>query len=111
MIDDPNFSDFAKFIEEITDRASYAHPMEFSLEQAAQKESEHTGEDMDLNFLIGPVVLRTKRDVMGIFHATEGCLYVMLASVSTHNLSICPVLIVSKEDSLAKDWATNRFSL
>jgi hypothetical protein len=51
------------------------------LQKAAEHEGLNADEDVDLDLLVGPMTLGAQTDVVGIFHAGEGVLDRMLASV------------------------------
>ena len=57
---------------------------------------------MHFHLLIGPMVLGTQSDVMTVFHASEGSLYMVLTAIASDDLHIAPLLVIRKEDGLTE---------
>ncbi len=76
---------------------------QFAPQQSAQHERENTVEDVDLDFLVGPVALWAQRDAVRIFHVAECALDMVLTAVPTDDLHIAPISVVRKENRFAEE--------
>ena len=72
------------------------------VEEASEEIAEDAGEDVDVEFLIGPVVLGSQGDVDGVLEVCEDGFYGSLTSVGADDLGGRPVVAVGDEDDAAE---------
>jgi hypothetical protein len=72
------------------------------VEEAGEEIAEDAGQDVDVEFLIGPVALRPQGDVDGVLEVCEDGFDGSLAAVGADDLGGCPVVAVGDEDDAAE---------
>jgi hypothetical protein len=72
------------------------------VEEAGEEIAEQTSQDMDVEFLIGPVVLRPQGDVDGVLEVGEDGFDGGLAAVGADDVGGRPVVAVCDEDDAAE---------
>ena len=75
------------------------------VQQSLQHQRHHTNEHMHLDFLVGPVILGTDRNVPDIFHVSKCALNMVLCAIAMHDLRIGPLGAVSEDEILAQQRA------
>jgi hypothetical protein len=101
-IHDTHFTDVAQFIEQVGNRAINSFSVQLSAKKTAKHEGEDAARDVHFDFLVGPVILGTQRNVAAVLHVAEGGFYVMLTSIASDDLHIRPLVVVREEDCLAE---------
>ena len=66
-------------------------------------QSEHAGEGVDADVVVGPVVHWGERHLVGIFELAEGELGLGLGAVASHHLGDRPVVAVGDQHAFAED--------
>jgi hypothetical protein len=72
------------------------------VEESGEEIAEDAGEDVDVDFLIGPVALRAQGDVDGVLEVCEDSFDGSLAAVGADDLGGCPVVAVGDENDAAE---------
>ena len=94
--------DAAELVEQLVRRALHALPLQLPLQQAAQEQGQHAAEDMHLDLLIRPVVLRSQRDAVPALHRPERAFHMVLRAIAPHDLRVAPVVVVREQQRLAE---------
>src|SRR6185295_4197229 len=72
------------------------------VEESSEEVPEDAGEDVDMEFLVGPVELGTQRDVDGILEVCEDGFDIGLSAVGTNDVGRVPVVAIGDEDDAAE---------
>lgn len=72
------------------------------VEKSSEEIGEDAGEDVDMEFLVGPVELGTQRDVDGILEVREDGFDISLTAVGVNDVGGGPVVAIGDEDDAAE---------
>src|SRR6266542_2240162 len=72
------------------------------VEESSEEVAEDAGEDVDMEFLVGPVELGTQGDVDGILEVCEDGFHIGLSAVGTNDVGGVPVVAICDEDDAAE---------
>jgi hypothetical protein len=75
------------------------------VKEAGEEVAEDTGQDVDVEFLVGPVALRSQGDVDGVLEVCEDGFDSSLAAVGADDLGGSPVVAVGDEDDATEGVA------
>ena len=89
-------------LEQGVERALQAMAAQVALQQTGQQQRQHAAEDVDLDLLIGPVVLGAQGDAVGALHLAEGPFDMVLGAIAAHDIGIAPVVVVGEQERLAE---------
>ena len=97
-----DLADFAELLEQGVERAWQAMAAQVALQQTGQQQRQHAAEHVDLDLLIGPVVLGAQGDAVRPLHLAEGAFDVVLGAIAAHDVGVAPVVVVGEQERLAE---------
>jgi len=100
-----DFVDLFETLRDPSDTHRKASLGEFPTQQAHDHQGKHAIKSVDSEFLVGPMMARTKRKESRVFHATKCCFDVGLAPVGKDNLFVGPLIAVAEKHGFAEKRA------
>jgi len=104
-----DFVDLFETLRDPSDTHRKASLGEFPTQQAHDHQGKHAIKSVDSEFLVGPMMARTKRKESRVFHATKCCFDVGLAPVGKDNLFVGPLIAVAEKHGFARSVRSSFF--
>ena len=97
-------SDLTKKIEQTREPFPVVQLSRFKFHDPPQYKREHAAECVDMDLLVGPMVLWTRRHMFIVFELAKSFLHFALSAIGKYNVFIGPIVPIGYQNSFAEDF-------